>query len=63
MNIEHVLQAIQDTRDNYYEQDDPMRWPYQVGMLESKMRELAHIINLQAEHIRDLETQLIAKDN
>ena len=63
MNIDHVLQAIQDTRDNYYKPDDVMRWPYQVGMLESKMRELVHIINIQAEHIRDLETQLIAKDN
>ena len=62
MKIDHVLQAIQQTTENYYKPDDPMRWPYQVGMLESKLRELIHIINTQMEHIRDLETQLAQKD-
>ncbi len=63
MNVNHIIQSIEQTRDNYYAPDDPMRWPYQVGMLETKLRELAHIVNNQMEHIRDLETQLIAKDN
>lgn len=63
MNVNHIIESIEQTRDNYYKSDDPMRWPYQVGMLETKLRELAHIVNNQMEHIRDLETQLIAKDN
>jgi len=63
MNIENIIQNIQVTRDNYYASDDSMRWPFQVGMLETKLRELAHIVNTQMEHIRDLETQLIAKDS
>lgn len=57
MNVDHIIESIQSTRDNYYKPDDPMRWPYQVGMLESKLREMAYIINKQTEHIRTLETK------
>jgi hypothetical protein len=60
MNIDHILQAIQATCENYYEPGDPMRWPYQVGMLESKLREMAYLLTNAQERIKDLETEIIA---
>ena len=60
MNIDHILHAIQSTCDNYYEPNDPMRWSYQVGMLESKLREMAHLVTLAHERIKDLEMEIIA---
>lgn len=62
MNVQQIIDGIKSTTDRYYEPGDSMRWPFQVGMLETKLREFAHILNIQTEHIRDLEQQLIAKE-
>lgn len=62
MNIQQIIDGIASTTDNYYQPEDPMRWPFRVGMLETKLRELAFLITNQQQHITYLESQLEKKE-
>lgn len=62
MNIQQIIDGIATTTDNYYGTEDPMRWPFRVGMLETKLRELAFLIANQTQHIAYLESQLEKKE-
>lgn len=44
----------------HYDKDDPMRWPFLVGVLETKIRELVKIINNDHILIEALNTKLDA---
>jgi hypothetical protein len=62
MNIDHLIQSIEETCHKFYDKNDPMRWCYQVGMLQSKLREMGWLINAQADQISQLEKALEEKD-
>lgn len=42
----------------HYDKDDPMRWPFLVGILETKIRELVTIINNDHALIEAMNTKL-----
>ena len=42
----------------HYDKDDPMRWPFLVGILETKIRELVTIINRSEEHTSELQSPM-----
>ncbi|MFZ9459912.1 MAG: hypothetical protein ACO27K_07775 [Ilumatobacteraceae bacterium] len=44
----------------HYDKDDPMRWPFLVGILETKIRELVTIINNDHALIEAMNTKLDA---
>lgn len=42
----------------HYEHDDPMRWPFITGVLETKIRELVRICNHDEQVIRSLNAKI-----
>ena len=45
MDANIIVDSIYKTAMRNYSADDVMRWPYQIGMLETKVRELVYQIN------------------
>ena len=58
MNANTIVDTIYKTVMRIHTTDDPMRWPYQVGMLETKVRELVYQINDQQQTIDKLTADL-----
>lgn len=57
--MESVHQAVA----RLYEQDDPMRWPFMVGMLEAQLKDYQYFLQNAQERIRELELELLYKDS
>lgn len=48
MNIEHIIQTIRDiVQRNYHYDDEASKLRYQVEMLETKLREIAKLLEKQ----------------
>jgi hypothetical protein len=64
MNIEDIIQACEEFSKQHFrdgESDRANRLAFEVGMLRSKMRELASIINRDTQLINDLKQALEQK--
>lgn len=42
----------------HYDKDDPMRWPFIVGVMTVKIRELAFLLEQRDAEISNLHTQI-----
>ena len=58
LNANTIIDGIFAIAQRNYDSEDPMRWPYRVGMLESKIRELVYILNYQEQKINEIKTKL-----
>ena len=64
MNANEIIEAIKDVADKQYFGEPPAnRLAYHVGLLESHLRNYIQTDLIAQEYIKDLETQLIAKDS
>ncbi len=63
MKIEDILSGITDIANRAYEGADPAdRLAFEVGMLHSKLREMAYLLENAQERIKELEIELAYKD-
>jgi hypothetical protein len=60
MNAHEVIEAIRKVADAYV---PSYRKDYHIGMLESHLRIEIQTLEAARAYIKDLETQLIAKDS
>ena len=66
INAEHIINAIDHSARTLYregEADRTDRLAYQVGALQSKIRELCQIYENAQDEIKQLQLELIAKDS
>jgi hypothetical protein len=64
MNANEIIDNIKFVADKQYEGEPPAnRLAYHVGLLESHLRTHINLLETAQEYIKDLETQLIAKDS
>lgn len=55
IDAEHIIQTVDEiARQHYRDGESADRLAYQVGMLESKIRELARRINVALQQIDDI---------
>ena len=58
MDANKIIDNIFAISQRNYKSDDPMRWPYRVGLLEGKVRELVFMLNDQTQQIDSLIAEL-----
>ena len=64
MNANQIIEAIKEVADKQYFGEPPAnRLAYHVGLLESHLRTHINLVETAQEYIKDLETQLIAKES
>jgi hypothetical protein len=64
MNTNEIIDNIKFVADKQYFGEPPAnRLAYHVGLLESHLRTHINLLETAQEYIKDLETQLIAKDS
>ena len=64
MNANQIIEAIKEVADKQYAGEPAAnRLAYHVGLLESHLRGYIQTDLVAQEYIKDLETQLIAKDS
>ena len=64
MNANQIIEAIKEVADKQYAGEPAAnRLAYHVGLLESHLRGYIQTTETAQEYIKDLETQLIAKDS
>lgn len=66
INAENIIIAIDHVSRTHYregETDRSDRLAYQVGLLQSKIRELCRIYQNAQDEIKQLQEELIAKDS
>jgi hypothetical protein len=64
MNANEIIDNIKFVADKQYFGEPPAnRLAYHVGLLESHLRTHINLLETAQEYIKDLETQLIAKDS
>jgi hypothetical protein len=64
MNANEIIDNIKFVADKQYEGEPAAyRLAYHVGLLESHLRTQINLVETAQEYIKDLETQLIAKDS
>jgi len=64
MNANEIIDNIKFIADKQYEGEPAAnRLAYHVGLLESHLRNYIQTDLIAQEYIKDLETQLIAKDS
>jgi hypothetical protein len=62
VKIEDILSGITDIANRAYEGADPAdRLAFEVGMLSSKLREMAYLLDNAQERIKELEIELAYK--
>ena len=59
INADEIIHTC-NSLTRHYDKDDPMRWPFLVGILETKIRELVTIINNDHALIEAMNTKLDA---
>lgn len=57
INADEIIHTC-NSLTRHYDKDDPMRWPFLVGILETKIRELVTIINNDHALIEAMNTKL-----
>jgi len=57
------MESAQAAAARLYEEDDPMRWPFMVGMLEAQLKDYQHFLQNAQERIKELELELLYKDS
>ncbi len=63
MKIEDILSGITDIANRAYEGAPPSdRLAFECGMLSSKLREMAYLLENAQERIKELEIELAYKD-
>ena len=64
MNANEIIENIKFVADKQYLGEPAAnRLAYHVGLLESHLRTHINLLETAQEYIKDLETQLIAKDS
>ena len=66
INADNIINAIEHSAHTLYregEADRTDRLAYQVGALQSKIRELCRICENAQDEIKQLQLELIAKDS
>jgi hypothetical protein len=64
MNANEIIYNIKFVADKQYAGEPAQnRLAYHVGLLESHLRTHINLLETAQEYIKDLETQLIAKDS
>jgi hypothetical protein len=64
MNANEIIDNIKFVADKQYAGEPAQnRLAYHVGLLESHLRTHINLLETAQEYIKDLETQLIAKDS
>ena len=63
MDANQIIDGIKSITERYYEPSDSMRYPFQVGCLETKLREIVYIYNNTAEEVRRLQRELAQKED
>ena len=64
MNANEIIDNIKFVADKQYAgEPHANRLAYHVGLLESHLRTHINLLETAQEYIKDLETQLIAKDS
>jgi hypothetical protein len=64
MNANEIIDNIKFVADKQYFGEPPAnRLAYHVGLLESHLRTHINLLETAQEYIKDLETQIIAKDS
>ena len=64
MNANQIIEAIKEVADKQYFGEPPAnRLAYHVGLLESHLRNYIQTDLIAQEYIKELETQLIAKES
>jgi len=64
MNADQIIESIKEVADKQYFGEPPAnRLAYHVGLLESHLRTHINLVETAQEYIKDLETQLTAKDS
>jgi len=64
MNADQIIESIKTVADLQYANEPAQyRLAYHVGLLESHLRGYIQTSEIAQEYIKDLETQLIAKDS
>ena len=64
MNANEIIDNIKFVADKQYEGEPAQnRLAYHVGLLESHLRTHINLLETAQEYMKDLETQLIAKDS
>lgn len=58
MDANQIIDNVFAITQRSYLADDEMRWPYRVGMLEGKIRELVYLLNDQTQQIDSLTAEL-----
>ena len=64
MNADQIIEAIKEVADKQYFGEPPAnRLAYHVGLLESHLRGYIQTAEIAQEYIKELQTQLTAKDS
>jgi len=64
MNADQIIESIKTVANLQYANEPAQyRLAYHVGLLESHLRGYIQTSEIAQEYIKDLETQLIAKDS
>jgi len=64
MNADQIIESIKTVADLQYANEPAQyRLAYHVGLLEPHLRGYIQTSEIAQEYIKDLETQLIAKDS
>ena len=58
MNPDQLIQNIAKTIDTYYDKEEIGRYEAHIQMLESKIKELMHLLNDAREIIADIQKEL-----
>jgi hypothetical protein len=58
MNPDQLIQNIAKTIDTYYDKEEIGRYEAHIQMLESKIKELMHLLNETREIIADIQKEL-----
>ena len=59
MNANQIINTLKQQTENFYATDDVMRWPFLVGCMEVKIRELIFAYNNTLEEITRLQQELL----
>ena len=59
LDAEQLISTIDDVASLHWRDDLENRYKYQVSLLETKIRELVHIVNINIELHNDIQQQLM----
>jgi hypothetical protein len=62
VNAQEIIDSVYSFA-KHYQSHDPMRWPYIAGCLETKIKEMARIINSDSDLIQAMKADLIRLQN